>query len=380
MSTVPGNLFHAALIVPILGIFSYLVITKKLAFLLKNKLSLALYLFLIFLSLVSTLVNAEIYNVSAMLKLWLVITFAYLITSSFHAEAFIRTSIYMMTFLSVVSLIVYVMVNFFGYELSLPIYINSNNRLYLSGYLFFYYDYQSIRNLGAFWEPGIFGTYLTLSLFCVLNMSFPHKKKCFCILLIALLSTMSTAAVVFVSLLFLFWLTLKIKGDYQQVLLLLVFSLFFLVLFININQIISFLIEFNPQMFSKLSGTEANSISIVERIESPLANVDVFLGNPYFGLGLGGQAIEYERLTTSSQTSSSTVYLSSFGIFGGVYSMFWLLGIFRQKSLNFIAKIILIAFLFSALNKEPHLYFSMTYIALFYLLNVQRNLERRIRV
>jgi hypothetical protein len=300
-------------------------------------------------------------------KLVIILTFAYLFSAIVSEKYFVKYLVSIMTVLAALSLFAYTLVNGLDLKLPLPVYTNANGIPYLSGFLFFVYDnHLTYRNMGPFWEPGIFGTYLSLTIFILLNNDYKYKKMSLLILVITLITTMSTAAMIFLFLLICYWVaSIRLSASMQRVMFLLGISSAIL-LFLSLGPLLGFLAEVFPSLFSKF--TAAESMSVGERVASPITNLEIFASNPYFGLGLIDALTEYSKLTYASQLSTPTFFLAAFGVGGGVYSLAWLYGLFRQKNISVMAKLILFVFIFSFLNKEPHYYFSLTYILMFYLL------------
>ena len=72
----------------------------------------------------------------------------------------------------------------------------------------------------------------------------------------------------------------------------------------------------------------------------------------------------------------TTFFLAAFGVGGIIYSLAWLYGVFSQEGVTLLSKIIVFIYVISMLSKEPHYYFSLTYIFLFYLLSSYKKNEQ----
>uniref|UniRef100_UPI000FF138CB hypothetical protein n=1 Tax=Exiguobacterium sp. AM39-5BH TaxID=2292355 RepID=UPI000FF138CB len=78
--------------------------------------------------------------------------------------------------ISIISLFGYYLVNIqkSSFMQSLPEFLNLNNVPYQGVYLFFYIPWIPERNLGIFWEPGLFATFLVIGL--LFELFFNNKK------------------------------------------------------------------------------------------------------------------------------------------------------------------------------------------------------------
>lgn len=368
LSSVEGSQFHIFLVVPILLLFLYVVFQNKFNYLLFNTKANFFYIAMMLVALISTLVNPSIPNVMAMLKLFILLTFSYLVSSLICVKKFSEYLVITVSFLALVSLIAYFLVNGLNYNLSLPVYVNINGLPYQSGFIFFIYDnHMDFRNMGPFWEPGIFGTYLTLALLLLIKGHFKYKKTGLLILSLALITTVSTAAIIFLFLALCFWIS-AVRLSPRMKNLLFIFGISSaVILFISLLPLLTLLADLMPSYFAKFTATD--SPSVLERIASPITNLKLFAAHPYFGLGLFDSLTEYAKLTTASQLSTPTFFLAAFGVGGLIYSLAWIYGVFSQEGVSLLSKIIVFIYVVSLLSKEPHYYFSLTYILLFYLLS-----------
>lgn len=331
-----------------------------------NKIIIYIVILLLLTSFPSLLLNPSENNFLTWVKFIIVITYAAVFVLRYKIEDAAKMYVKMILILTCISLTVYVAINFGSVEISLPQFTNINGMLYKNGLVFFVYDnFLQWRNPGPFWEPGIFGSYLFVAL--VVNGIFLKKFYSFTtlILTLGLVSTMSAASF----LLFGFFIMLLIVNHKNSSFILqyLIFLLLFLVITIfsiYISNILDFLIHFIPTVFSKFIN---DSLSVTDRISSPIVNIDIFLSKPISGYGLSGYLYEYVRITDSAQTSTSTAFLAAFGIAGFLYTLIWMVAIFLVKKLTFSTKIILIISILSILNKEPHIFFTLTYIMIFYI-------------
>jgi hypothetical protein len=281
-----------------------------------------------------------------------------------------------MVFFALTSLFVYVLVNGLLIDLPLPQYRNVKGMPYLSGYVFFVYDnHLTYRNMGPFWEPGIFGSYLAVALLLLVSNKGRFKNVFFAILSLCMISTMSTASSLFLLLAIGYWLTVGYSGVMLRFLILLIGIIFMVLIIFYLPQIMVSLADALPSLFSKFNAEDSASIS--ERVASPITNIKLFFIKPYFGFGLAQQLENYKMYTDAAQTSTSTFFLSSFGGMGVIYTLSWLYGVIKQNRISLMSRFIILVFVFSILNKEPHYYFTLTYIILFYLVKREQPKAKR---
>ncbi|GIU38574.1 hypothetical protein TUM4433_40400 [Shewanella schlegeliana] len=114
-------------------------------------------------------------NLTAVIKLQIVVLFSFVVVSTVKYERFVSLYITFMLIVSIVSLVLYTLVNFFDFNIHsyLPIIYNENDMGYYNGFVFFIFssEYIQYRNTGFFWEPGIFSSYLTLAILLTKHVS-----------------------------------------------------------------------------------------------------------------------------------------------------------------------------------------------------------------
>ena len=374
-SSVSNNYLHLFLIVPIIGLMFYGIYYSKLGLVWKSIHSFFFYLFCLSSSFVSTIANASTENLSSMVKFWLVVTFAYLFTCFVRPGFAARCFVYIFAGIVSISLFAYALENILSASLPLPTFTNVNGYPYKGAIVFFLYDnFLIFRNIGPFWEPGIFATYLTMAL--IISISIVHKKKLliWSIFVVGLISTFSTASILFLIMIPAYWMSLLSKDRLKTGLVLLSGFSLMVAVYLNLSFLLNTLFEIVPFQFAKFAAED--SISLDARLFSPATNLEIFFEKPFLGHGFDGHMSKYWVNISSSQTSTSTAFLAVMGIPGIFYSLIWLVG-FAKLNIPFASKTILFVFIFSALNKEPHTFFTITYICLFYLLRVGAHTESR---
>lgn len=314
----------------------------------------------------SYLININFVYLDANFRFIVTLGFSFLFVKYVDFDIFIKYYIKITKVIVILSLIPYFLINYLDLNIvqNLPIIININGVRYYNGLLFYYYTYSQSRNMGVFWEPSIFSSLIAMAM--VYEICFTKEKPSLInltIFLLGLITTQSTGGYFLLSLVILLFF-FKNANTLKSIVLQMGLLVTTLLLYFNINKVLLFLVSINPRVFSKLLLFYEN-ISVAQRIQSPIANVELFLENPFFGLGLGNVDFAYSKFNIC-QTSTSTYYLAVFGFLGILYTLLMIIGVMKQQKHTIITRIIIILILLSMVNKEPHFWFVITYIIIFY--------------
>jgi len=280
-----------------------------------------LYLFAIIITISSTaLVNFDFrggYGYQIM-----IIVLAYLITQSLNIKQFIEIFKKYILILSIVSILVFMFANYYSWVLNyFPVHENSAGvefaNLYISGV---FIGVGELRNTGIFREPGVFMIYLLVCILFELYYASKPNMKHILVYFIAIIRTLSTAAILLLFLVIAGYL-LRPKSKrlvkYKAITILFAFI------------IISILI-FHPDMsfriLSKFDVDSATYGSFIARAASVIVNYDIFLANPVFGSGLSNYGNLFESysiyhygLSLNADGQSSNSFMSIFATYGFMY-------------------------------------------------------------
>lgn len=309
----------------------------------------------------------SIVNLTALIKLQLVVIFSYLFVNYLDYKKFVRLYIYFMLTIASGSLSLYFIANFtnLGIVDRLPIFVNDNGMGYHNGLFLFLFEseYIQYRNTGFFWEPGIFSSYLSLAILLSGHIKLVRDKVITFILTLTIFTTYSTGGYILLILALMAKYFKGAKGKYF-------FIMFISLVLISISAFYAEFIELVRSYFPEVTNKffVEGSDSILHRIKSPTINIEAFLKKPFIGLGLNEVNELYKVKGNFSQSSTMTYYLGAFGFFGIFYSYLILYGTVFSKSIYFRGLSGTLSFLIMIiiLNKEPHMYFCLTYIILFY--------------
>lgn len=280
-----------------------------------------------------------------------------------------------MLLISIISILGYILINL--NLLNLSIKYNKNMVPYGIGYIFFYIPWTIDRNLGIFWEPGIFATYLSIAL--IFELFLENKKYNWFRVIIFIITLITTKSAAGYGLLFLITILLiidKIKSNRKksrQFFEFIGICIIFLVI-INYEALISVFGLEKSIIFKKLIG---ESLKKQPRVLSIKDNLNKFLVNPFIGIGIKEY---YKSVKDGSDTTTSLYMISVYGILGLQYTFYWMYGILRSKirKNKYFLIMLLIIFLL-ILNKEPHDRLLFSWIVMFFLLkeSVIKNKNKR---
>lgn len=363
MTTLENSLGAYVLIMP--TIVMVCILLSKQPLLYKIDLLTLSYLSLMIMLTISFIINLDLDYVTSNIRMMLIITFAFCLVKLVSFDNFIKYFIKYIKYIIVIAIVVSVWINYLNMPLDLPVVYNINGAAYYNGIAFFVLVYSPLRTTGVFWEPGLFASFIIISM--IFEITLKKEKMSYLnlfIMLIGLLSTQSTAGYMFLPFIVILLVSKNAKS-YNTLILSLIFLISILLVIINLDDMIVYLSQINPYVFEKILNETG---SYVERLESPTTNLKIFLSNPVFGAGIGKLDIIYREIAQLPQTSTSTYYLAAFGMFGLLYTWFWLYGIWKLKNQSVLSRITIITVFFLILNKEPHTSIVTTYCIMFYFL------------
>lgn len=323
------------------------------------------WLLILLMCVLSTAVNRGL-DVSLYLQIASIATIGYFIATHLSFDVFIKWVQRVMTVIVIISLIGYFLVNNTSILDSLPIVSNLNDVEYGFGLVFNYITVVPDRNCGMFWEPGLFATAIAIS--TMFELVFKKEKVNWLriILYFVTIITVNSSAgfvLMFFCMMLVVARTIKMQKAFSWwmpiVLGLLIAGI---VAVLNLDMIISGMALADNPYFEKLL---AENVENSSRIKAIAHNFEVFASDPIFGVGFSGAASVMEYV---ADTSTCTYLLSVFGIPGILYTVFWIVGIFKQKK-NIFVKTLLCVIFMVILNKEPHHNLLISWIIMFYLLS-----------
>ncbi len=298
------------------------------------------------------------------IRFFSVLMFSLIFTAEMSFGEFKDIYIKCMTLISSVALVGFVIGFFSGYYYDLPIISNVNGVSYYDAVVFFAMDdFSRGRNIGVFWEPGIFAIFIALAVLFLIFDKKKLNKLQLAVLMLTLFSTFSTTGYFLIMIIvFAYVYTRKNKAAIKIVFL---FITVFLVMFsiFNLNTVLNALLRLSPRVFSKLID---NSSSTTARINSIMYNLEIFMKSPLWGFGLVETNMMFSKMTNGSQTSTMTLYFAQFGLTGIIYMVIHFISVIRYKKWTKLMCVLFCLAWAILLNVEIVTFFPIIYIISFY--------------
>lgn len=236
--------------------------------------------------------------------------------------------------------------------------------------LFVIQNITSSRASGVFWEPGVFASHIIFAALLDIYLSERQVKLTNIIIyLVGIYLAASTAGILIAMIVFIGYVIQRAGWSKSIVVDVIFFALVIVAIF-TYEIFFEWLANLNPMLFSKLTDTTLGTT--FTRLNAPLVNMEIFLEKPLFGWGFTDAATQFSRnmnYALVAQTSTSTQIMAAIGILGILYTLMCIFPIFNKKKLpqlKLIDKFILAGALLLIINKEPHIFFSITWVILFY--------------
>lgn len=269
-----------------------------------------------------------------------------------------------MTVTTVIAIVGYYLVQNTTLLEVLPLMNNVNHVEYRVGIIFNYIPIASERNCGMFWEPGLLATHLILSI--VLEIMLREKPSFLRLLIfsVGIYTANSSAgfALWMLCVILFFIKKVNLSGNVFSTITGVIVLGIGIAVILNFDKILAQTSLGDNEYLQKLS---SDSIADSSRLRALEHNMKSFLSAPIFGVGISGARQNFQHV---ADTSTSTYFMSVFGIPGMLYTVYWVYGITKIPKVNALAKILLLVIILVILNKEPHHQNLMTWCILFALL------------
>lgn len=245
---------------------------------------------------------------------------AWLVTTLIAKKRFIEIYTDILVAYSAFSLVMYAIgLVYPGFILSLPVSFNDAGTGYRHLYIYFYQgiDAWNFRNAGLFWEAGAFQVFVSLALLFEF-FYLPHTRKSLIRKSILVATVASTASTVGIFVLAILFATKMLTSR----------SLHSLLLLLALSVSLFTLDIFNTLLWDKFNG---ENISGVDRITGQLADIQLFLSAPMFGVGFSEYLGSFERIAYSLGAfapTSSNSFTGLLALNGALYSSLLFLPMF----------------------------------------------------
>lgn len=215
------------------------------------------------------------------------------------------------------------------------------------------------RNLGLFWEPGAFQTYLCLALIIDAFVFKFEKKLRATVIIVAIITTFSSSGYIALILIMIaLALTAAIENDGRRNMFIILCA-FLVGLYMASVIIKNYFPHLEYTLFGKLEGLFVDDIdsetSAGVRYNSIVEGFTVFLKNPVFGVGLTKMNAYFEENFGNTMTTCTFVnWFAYFGIGYGLISVYSFFRLSRYFSNKKILRIILCVVLFIIVFSENY--------------------------
>lgn len=303
-----------------------------------------------------------------------VLVFSWIGTQIMTFDKFKKIYIKAMTVISGISLLGYFWGIFTNFYYPLSTIENINGVSYYNGYIFFAMnDYSRGRNIGIFWEPGIFAIFIAIAILFSIFDGHRINKSNAVVLFVALVTTYSTTGYALLLISIIALLCDRKTKNMAIIGFLLVGVV--LVIIVYFGSIEDALMQYFPRVFSKLYN---NSNSTIHRVNSIVYNLKIFIQNP-LGHGLTRANVLFSEMTEGSQTSTMTLYIAQFGVLGGAFVLLQFISILVYKDWRMTSRIMFLLVWIIIFNVEIMTFFTAVYALMFYFMNCMQRDVRSIK-
>lgn len=244
----------------------------------------------------------------------------FLIAESIVRERFINKYINIIFVMSAMSLLFWGMARY-GIMIAPMMVDPGNGNLYNMNFFYIYRAYSSFpvlnefneRNIGVFWEGGVYQAFVNIALFLLIDQK---KRKYFIfkavIFVLTIITTFSSTGYIILIFNMLFYVIKSGKLSYRKLVLLLV------------AVVAAICIIYSPAVANKFSSDSTSYISYTIRMNDNVNGVKVAMYSPFWGLGYHSTSY-YSELQNLGIIANSSGILSTaqqFGIFFMIFLVF----------------------------------------------------------
>lgn len=235
------------------------------------------------------------------------------------------------------SLVVYVIAMFYPDLIRLfpSTYFRQNFEVYNLGLTFINLKSNLIRNMGIFWEPGAYQTYLVFALLIEIFNDQKTNRFAFSVFMISLITTWSTTGLINCLLIILIYIIHR-NSEHKFKYFRITVGLFFLsIFFIIVYSVLPYELQYAAvgKITNYLSSQSNNQISAHVRFTSTLFPLRAFMRSPVVGVGYVGLTESVLPAGHTMITNTPVNWFASYGVLFGTLSF---LGIskFAKKLVN----------------------------------------------
>lgn len=306
--------------------------------------------------LISTLINGE--NLENAISIVFSVLVTLLYVNIYDFETFKTCFVKVMKFLCLISLIGFVLFLLFP---SLNNHFVSYNA---SGYrfsnLFLYvHNGDSVRNMGMFWEPGAFQTFILIAMLieCLKEKTDIKTMLLFAVTILTTFSTTGYLGMVMVFLL----AFMKKKDKYDKTRVAITWILLAMLVFVYFNQDMLFSTSTHStfgKLISFFEDKQYNSTSQVSsaavRYYALIKPLQEFVKHPLFGCGVAGLSQNLYQYTKGMNTCTFVNWFAVYGIFFGSVMLCGFVKLSHRLGKNWLMSLGVVVVLFIATMSENY--------------------------
>lgn len=355
----------------------YLLSVTNLKFLtILTKSSLVFYL-IVFFIIITSFYNFDVSG-GYIYQIWLFFL-ACLVINFYSQKQFIYIYLKLVYILSFISLFIFIVSNISSSFFEMfPMQTNSAGaNVYNLGICMVSFENTYIRNMSIFREPGVFMIYLNFAVILELFFKEEINRRYLLVFILAVVSTFSTAAFIILGTILFAYLFIKstkkvvIKNKAIICGLIVLAALFIL----SSSQ-------FYSMIFDKIGKDSIGEGSSLARGVSVLANLNIFLENFLFGVGLKLYPLTFSKATLAliglsldigNNTNTITTILAVYGVFTGGLFIYMLLSFAKKTSNSLVIRTLIFLVLIMFYSNEDMRYSLMSATMLMWGLKSREN-------
>lgn len=355
----------------------YLLSVTNLKFLtILTKSSLVFYL-IVFFIIITSFYNFDVSG-GYIYQIWLFFL-ACLVINFYSQKQFIYIYLKLVYILSFISLFIFIISNISSSFFEMfPMQTNSAGaNVYNLGICMVSFENTYIRNMSIFREPGVFMIYLNFAVILELFFKEEINRRYLLVFILAVVSTFSTAAFIILGTILFAYLFIKstkkvvIKNKAIICGLIVLAALFIL----SSSQ-------FYSMIFDKIGKDSIGEGSSLARGVSVLANLNIFLENFLFGVGLKLYPLTFSKATLAliglsldigNNTNTITTILAVYGVFTGGLFIYMLLSFAKKTSNSLVIRTLIFLVLIMFYSNEDMRYSLMSATMLMWGLKSREN-------
>ena len=311
----------------------------------------------------------------------LAVIVAMLFVSSMSIDRFSKVFTNLMCFLSVFSLITFLIMNIAPQIIRMFPVLSFSHNYPCHNFIFSYVQYYTpVRNAGIFWEPGAYQTYLCFAVLFELFLTKKPRNIVVLVFIVTLVTTKSSVGLICVILLLILWNIKDYDGHFNKQ---------FKVTFVLLGGIVFIFLLYNflpsdwrftifgkiENMFKDTSGGTVTSSSV--RMDSIIYPMKSFFSSPLIGVGFDGLAKWSETVGHSMNTCTPVNWFAIYGVFYGAIMFKGIFNLVRKMHKFLLPGILIFSVIILSMISEQYVNNPSILIFILYGLYISKNQDKR---